>query len=559
VYRSRRAVIVETAPMRPDCLAPDLFQSLFAGTRPPENATALLGHLEGCAACRERLALLLPDVRPHRAFLPGPPAPGGRGGLSADEAVNTPAEFWTLTGPRDRPGVPRRLGPYEVVQVLGRGGMGTVVKAVDPSLGRFVAVKVLSPHRAADEACRERFVREARAAARIGSDHVTAVHTVGIEGDCPYIAMEYVRGEDLESRLRRGRRFGVAEAARLGRQIAAGLAAAHAEGVVHRDVKPGNVLLSADDPDGGCGPVPRVKLTDFGLARAPGAVPLTAPTEVVGTPEYMAPEQLCGEGTDHRVDLYALGLVLYRMTAGRLPFVADSPHGYFSQHLHARPPRPSEFTPGGLPDWFEALVLRLLRKDPAERVQTAREVAGLLDEGAARASVPPADPEARRLAALRGYRVLDTGAEQAFDDLTFLASHVCRTPIALVSLVDEDRQWFKSRVGLSVSQTARSVSFCQHTIRGRTALVVEDATGDPRFADNPFVRSDPNIRFYAGVPLIEPGGCALGSLCVIDRVPRTLSPEQVAALAALSRLVVNQLHLRREMMGPPEGNPAASG
>lgn len=153
--------------------------------------------------------------------------------------------------------------------------------------------------------------------------------------------------------------------------------------------------------------------------------------------------------------------------------------------------------------------------------------------------------EAKRLKVLWQYDVLDTVPEEVFDDLTDLAAHICEAPIALISLVDENRQWFKSRVGISAKETSRDISFCAHAILQNGLFVISDATKDPRFRDNPSVTGSPKIRFYAGVPLKSPDGFPLGTLCVVDKKPRQLRPEQKRALVVLARHVETQLELRR--------------
>src|SRR6476619_668373 len=170
---------------------------------------------------------------------------------------------------------------------------------------------------------------------------------------------------------------------------------------------------------------------------------------------------------------------------------------------------------------------------------------------------PPVIPnEKQRLSVLWQYDVLDTVPEEVFDDLTELAARICEAPIALISLIDDDRQWFKAKVGVTVNETSRDISFCSHAIKQQDLFIIPDATQDARFANNPLVTSDPKIRFYAGAPLITPDGYALGSLCVIDKVPRELRSEQKQALRVLARHVMTQLELRRHARELAEAHQA---
>ncbi|MDB5310871.1 MAG: serine/threonine protein kinase [Gemmataceae bacterium] len=374
----------------PSCPPLDQLQLVFDGARPPHGSTDLLRHLEDCEDCQVRLAAAPPRVEVLPAFRPEveeetrlvSPAEGG------DTAwPRATGEFTDFTLASGGPPVPRRVGPYEVVGVLGHGAMGIVVKAIDPVLNRFVAVKILTPTLAENDDARRRFVREAQAPARIASDHVVPVYGLGEADDRPYLVMQYVRGQDLARRLKRGGPMPLDEALRIGREVAAGLAAAHAVGVVHRDVKPGNVLLEeleAGAVNPGPGGWERVRITDFGLAREDGGPVITRHGVVVGTPKYMSPEQITGAPVDHRTDLYSFGLLLYQLVVGRAPFHATSLVGFLDQHLYAQPTPPSECVPGGVPDWLDQLIIRLLRKQPADRVQTAAEVVRELDEGTAR-------------------------------------------------------------------------------------------------------------------------------------------------------------------------------
>ncbi len=230
------------------------------------------------------------------------------------------------------------------------------MKAFDPALSRNVAIKVLSASLATCGAARRRFLREARAAAAVAHEHVVAVHAVVETAGLPFLVMEYVPGRSLQDRLdKQGPLGSLAEILRIGMQTAAGLAAAHAQGLVHRDVKPANILLENG--------VERVRLTDFGLARAAADAGVTQSGVVAGTPHYMAPEQARAEATDHRADLFSLGSTLYAMCTGHPPFRADSAVAVL-RRVSDDTPRPIREINAEIPDWLEAIIAKLHAKSP---------------------------------------------------------------------------------------------------------------------------------------------------------------------------------------------------
>jgi serine/threonine protein kinase/formylglycine-generating enzyme required for sulfatase activity/Leucine-rich repeat (LRR) protein len=270
--------------------------------------------------------------------------------------------------PATRPDSLGRIGHYEVLQVLGQGGFGIVFRAFDEALHRIVAVKVLSPQMASTSPARKRFLREARSSAQVRHEYVVQVYAVE-EQPLPYIAMEFIPGETLQQRLDRSGPLDVADVVRIGRQIAEGLAAAHATDLIHRDIKPGNILLEA-----GAG---RVKITDFGLARAADDASISQSGLIAGTPMYMAPEQATAEALDQRADLFSLGSVLYVMAAGHPPFRANSTLAVLKRVAEDTPRSIREIIPE-TPQWLCDIIAKLHAKDPDERFQSAREVADVL-------------------------------------------------------------------------------------------------------------------------------------------------------------------------------------
>jgi serine/threonine protein kinase len=263
------------------------------------------------------------------------------------------------------------LGPrYRIVEEIGRGGFGTVYRAQDLKLSETVALKVLPPHVTADPKAAERFAHEASAARRITHPNVIRIHDLGEEKGRLYISMEYFPSVSLKQLVRRDGPLPLGRGLNVGRQIIDGLAAAHLQGVVHRDLKPQNVLVGKAD---------LCKLIDFGLAKSNLMLGLTASGTIMGTPEYMSPEQVRGQSVAEPADLYSLGVVLYEMFSGDVPFHGDNPVAVGYLHLHQAPP-PIETKVNALPPALCALVMRLLEKRPEDRYVSAKDVAAAWTE-----------------------------------------------------------------------------------------------------------------------------------------------------------------------------------
>ncbi|MCI0681062.1 MAG: serine/threonine protein kinase [Gemmataceae bacterium] len=397
---------------------------------PPALQASLEEHLGTCQACRQLVDELTdvgslvaerPSAEPKSAHLqraiqqllehseaPATVVP------AENEAASTAR--LTLLAPIDRQGFSGKLGMYQIRRLIGQGGMGIVFEAYDPLLKRTVAIKMLSMLTALNEEAKVRFLREAQAAAALTHENIVTIHAVDEDNGIPFLVLQYVAGESLAERLKREGRLPLGEAIRIGAQVARGLAAIHEKGLIHRDIKPSNILLeemsdgavSGKDERPGSGDPrptraqhgPTVKIADFGLVKNIGDEPLSASGTVAGTPEFMSPEQATGHAVDARTDLFSLGVVLYAASSGVSPFRSDSPL-LTMDRVRETKPRPLQEVEPTLPDWFCRLVHRLMAKGPGLRIQSARELAKLLEQSQAGPPIPPPRPlMSRRLLAL---------------------------------------------------------------------------------------------------------------------------------------------------------------
>lgn len=322
-------------------------------------------HLASCQECQAALITaaggseFVERIRRSRDEVPN-------GDLFAAER----ASVLRFLNPTDDPESLGRIGPYEVTGIIGSGAMGTVLKAMDPSLRRSVAVKVMLPHLVDSPGAKQRFQREAQAAAAVTHPNVIPIHCVEVRGALPYLVMPLIRGESLQQRIDRDGPLDLVDLLRIGRQVAAGLAAAHDQGLIHRDLKPANLLVETGTE--------RLKIVDFGLARTIDDVGATRTGIISGTPSFMSPEQAVGGHVDERSDLFSLGSVLYTLASGRSPFQGDSVYTLLHRIVTEQPARLEAMRPD-LPSWFIELVAQLMRKDVADRLAPASKVQGLCE------------------------------------------------------------------------------------------------------------------------------------------------------------------------------------
>ncbi|WP_372898175.1 serine/threonine-protein kinase [Stieleria sp.] len=355
----------------------------FLHDRLAARTEAVTRHIESCEDCQcvvegmaeenlswRDLAALFSE--PSGAFVKGCAASPHRSATddAGEDEHGRQAGAASFLEPSRDPDSIGRFARYEIKQVLGRGGMGIVMRAFDTSLGRHCAVKVLAPELACSAAARQRFSREAKSAAAVVHPHVVPIQTVDEHDGLPYLVMPVVDGPSLQQRVQHDGPLSPIETVRIAAQIADGLSAAHQQGLVHRDIKPANILLENS--------VERVQITDFGLARAVDDASMTRSGVIAGTPQYMSPEQAHGDAIDHRSDLFSLGSVMYFMLTGRSPFRAETTMGVLNR-IGNDDPRSLREINADVPAWLDAIVMRLLSKTPEHRYQTASQVVRLLN------------------------------------------------------------------------------------------------------------------------------------------------------------------------------------
>ena len=360
----------------------DQFELLLRGEPDERLLHEVTEHVDSCAECQQRLDALAADPKLWAKASKLISAPFGsdstvhhaREGLPIKDESSASIESDPADHLLDAPSHPEMMGridSYDIEREVGRGGMGIVFKAFDTELNRPLAIKVLAPWLARNGAARERFEREARAAAAVLHPNVVSIYGVNAKHKMPYLVMPYVAGPSLQRLIDENGPLAEKDVVRMALQVSAGLAAAHAQGLVHRDIKPANILVEAD--------VSRVLVTDFGLARAVDDASATQSGYFVGTPNYMSPEQALGQRVDARSDLFSLGSVIYFMSTGRMPFRAESPLCVLNRISHDEPTGVQEVN-SDISKTLADVIGKLLAKDPEHRFQTSSELHDTLEK-----------------------------------------------------------------------------------------------------------------------------------------------------------------------------------
>ena len=311
-----------------------------------------------------------------------------------------PSKLDPVLEPASHPETLGRIGGFEIEQLIGRGGMGVVYKGFDTELNRPVAIKVLASHLASNGVARQRFAREARAAAAVMHANVVPIHSVNATATQPYLVMTLVSGRSLQAHIAQHGPLPVKDVVRIAKQIAAGLSAAHRVGLVHRDIKPANILLEKD--------VSRVMITDFGLARAANDAAITQTGWLAGTPHYMSPEQATGKEVDFRSDLFSLGSVMYFMATGREPFRAEIPVAVL-QKINAETPMAVRSINSDTTQTLSNIIDRLMEKQPGDRFESATEVESVLAKYLAHLEQPRVEPKPKIKNARRSKHIRRAG------------------------------------------------------------------------------------------------------------------------------------------------------
>lgn len=366
-----------------ECITDATLHRIELDVLSPSELAAVESHVTQCDSCQDLLDSCGHTGDWQDEILPALTSSDFDGSTDTSQPPNISGEVLSLLGPTDDPNMLGRIGSYEISGVIGRGGMGVVFKAFDPALDRFVAIKMLAPHLAASGAARKRFTREGKAAAAVVDDHVLPVYQVDHWQGIPYLVMQYSRGVTLQQRLNAEGPLATEEILRIGLHIAKGLAAAHSQGLVHRDVKPSNILLSDN--------VERAMLTDFGLARAVDDASMTKTGVLAGTPQYMSPEQARGETVNQSSDLFSLGSVIYSMCTARAPFRADNSLGVM-RLITEQEPRSIQELNSTIPEWLCELVHQLMSKNTEDRPVSAKDIVDCLEACLAHFQQPATSP-----------------------------------------------------------------------------------------------------------------------------------------------------------------------